>query len=388
MDFKKIDKERKEKIERKKRDEQQKEMERKLRRQQEEHEKLKRQVEQKQREDERRREFEERMSEIEQAYIEEQAYIDEQENENTMSDEECKEYIAIQKIRSAHAWIQEGDKDERKLKREFLKHIKTDEQKKFEKHLVHLRTAEHKAIYDVLRNWYENNYDYTVDPFKIGFDDYSSRETQFEFFKAWQEHKEESLGAWGILIVLIILCALVCWIPYLNIIVFFLSLIVVIKSFIDEKNQKDFAALSPEEQAKEIRTKQIQEIEDAYNKEWDRLTNKNIDNVKKGHTAKYKDIPDDINRYKNPDAYNIYIDQISLDASNLKLEATKSKSQHACDVLGVPIDASKKEIQKAYHDLAKQYHPDNIEHMAPGLKSIANEKMAEINAAYKELMAA
>ena len=53
-------------------------------------------------------------------------------------------------------------------------------------------------------------------------------------------------------------------------------------------------------------------------------------------------------------------------------------------ILGVSRDASDKEIQKAYHNLVKKYHPDNYTSDNP-LKDLATEKMQEINEAYDEI---
>ncbi len=56
--------------------------------------------------------------------------------------------------------------------------------------------------------------------------------------------------------------------------------------------------------------------------------------------------------------------------------------ENAYRVLGVSPDASDDEIKKAYRRLAKRYHPDaNI-----GNEQAAAEKMAEVNAAYDEIM--
>ena len=53
-------------------------------------------------------------------------------------------------------------------------------------------------------------------------------------------------------------------------------------------------------------------------------------------------------------------------------------------ILGVSRDATDKEIQKAYHNLVKKYHPDNYTSDNP-LKDLATEKMQEINEAYDEI---
>ena len=53
-------------------------------------------------------------------------------------------------------------------------------------------------------------------------------------------------------------------------------------------------------------------------------------------------------------------------------------------ILGVSSNASDSEVKKAYHELARKYHPDNY-HDNP-LADLAQEKMKEINEAYNEIM--
>ncbi len=48
--------------------------------------------------------------------------------------------------------------------------------------------------------------------------------------------------------------------------------------------------------------------------------------------------------------------------------------------LGIREGATSDEIQKAYHDLARKYHPDNFQDDT--MKELAEEKMKEINEAY------
>ena len=52
-------------------------------------------------------------------------------------------------------------------------------------------------------------------------------------------------------------------------------------------------------------------------------------------------------------------------------------------ILGVSRDASDEEIKKAYHELARKYHPDN--YMNNPLADLVQDKMKEINAAYEEI---
>lgn len=53
------------------------------------------------------------------------------------------------------------------------------------------------------------------------------------------------------------------------------------------------------------------------------------------------------------------------------------------EVLGVRETATQEEIKKSYYQLAKKYHPDHYQ--GHPLKSLAEEKMAEINLAYDTL---
>ena len=52
--------------------------------------------------------------------------------------------------------------------------------------------------------------------------------------------------------------------------------------------------------------------------------------------------------------------------------------------LGIPSNATDEEVKKAYHELARKYHPDNY-HDNP-LSDLAQEKMKEINEAYNSIM--
>ena len=52
-------------------------------------------------------------------------------------------------------------------------------------------------------------------------------------------------------------------------------------------------------------------------------------------------------------------------------------------VLGVSPNASDEDIKRAYHDLARKYHPDRYTNS--DLADLAKEKMQEVNAAYDEI---
>ena len=54
---------------------------------------------------------------------------------------------------------------------------------------------------------------------------------------------------------------------------------------------------------------------------------------------------------------------------------------NAYEVLNVPPTASREEIRRAYRSLARRWHPDRF--LAGPERDWANEKMADINAAYR-----
>ena len=56
------------------------------------------------------------------------------------------------------------------------------------------------------------------------------------------------------------------------------------------------------------------------------------------------------------------------------------------EILGITPDASKKEIQNAYKQAIKKYHPDKLSHLGKDFSNLANEKFLEIQKAYDTLM--
>ena len=57
---------------------------------------------------------------------------------------------------------------------------------------------------------------------------------------------------------------------------------------------------------------------------------------------------------------------------------------NAYDILNVPSTATREEIRAAYRQLARRWHPDRF--MAGPERDWANEKMAEINGAYRSCL--
>ncbi len=64
-------------------------------------------------------------------------------------------------------------------------------------------------------------------------------------------------------------------------------------------------------------------------------------------------------------------------------ETRQAKSPH--DILGIGPDASWEEIQAAYKENIKKYHPDKVQHLGKEFAHLANEKFLEIQTAYETL---
>jgi len=63
----------------------------------------------------------------------------------------------------------------------------------------------------------------------------------------------------------------------------------------------------------------------------------------------------------------------------------KRDAGKAREVLGVGPDATREEISTAYRKMARMYHPDWVEGLGPEFSELAERRMKEINAAYREL---
>jgi uncharacterized membrane protein YkvA (DUF1232 family) len=55
------------------------------------------------------------------------------------------------------------------------------------------------------------------------------------------------------------------------------------------------------------------------------------------------------------------------------------------EILGVSADATWEQIQAAYKEKIKQYHPDKVSHLGEEFSHLANEKFLEIQKAYGDL---
>ncbi|MSP23895.1 MAG: J domain-containing protein [Myxococcales bacterium] len=63
---------------------------------------------------------------------------------------------------------------------------------------------------------------------------------------------------------------------------------------------------------------------------------------------------------------------------------TPSRAPH--EVLGISPTASADEVRRAYQRQALLYHPDKVASAAPELQRLAEQRMKELNAAYREML--
>ena len=75
------------------------------------------------------------------------------------------------------------------------------------------------------------------------------------------------------------------------------------------------------------------------------------------------------------------------DVAPAPVEPQDPKSKTAYEILEISSQATWPEIKQAYQDRIRQYHPDRLADMAPELQEIAQQRSAEINAAYEKLKA-
>ncbi len=65
---------------------------------------------------------------------------------------------------------------------------------------------------------------------------------------------------------------------------------------------------------------------------------------------------------------------------------TKKKTfRPAHEILGVSANATRMEIQTAYKEKIKKYHPDKVSHLGEEFSNLAKEKFVEIQRAYDRL---
>lgn len=90
---------------------------------------------------------------------------------------------------------------------------------------------------------------------------------------------------------------------------------------------------------------------------------------------------------KNGKYINAFINMFNTNknqSANTKQTNTNKKNPYK--ILGIRTNATKDEIQAAYRQKVKQYHPDKVSHLGEELQKVANEKFIEIKNAYDHLM--
>ncbi len=81
-----------------------------------------------------------------------------------------------------------------------------------------------------------------------------------------------------------------------------------------------------------------------------------------------------------------YLDINPNDALKVRSEFVKeSKAKKSYNIFGISPNATKDEVDRAYRDLSKKYHPDKVAHLGDEFSKMAHEKFREINKAYEEI---
>jgi len=81
-----------------------------------------------------------------------------------------------------------------------------------------------------------------------------------------------------------------------------------------------------------------------------------------------------------------YLGINTADYASIKAMFIK-ETDSAYKILEITPEATNEEVKKAYRELAKKYHPDKVAHLGDDVKSAAEEKIAQLNAAYDAIKA-
>ncbi|MGR3179791.1 MAG: TerB family tellurite resistance protein [Candidatus Anammoxibacter sp.] len=79
-----------------------------------------------------------------------------------------------------------------------------------------------------------------------------------------------------------------------------------------------------------------------------------------------------------------YLDINIGDASRVRAEFVKDASRNY-KIFGLSNNASKGEVENAYRNLSKKYHPDKVAHLGEEFTKLAHDKFQIINKAYNEI---
>jgi DnaJ like chaperone protein len=81
------------------------------------------------------------------------------------------------------------------------------------------------------------------------------------------------------------------------------------------------------------------------------------------------------------------VDYLCIDAndsSRVRAEFIKESTRNY-EIFGLSSNASREELEQAYRDLSKKYHPDKVAHLGEEFTRLAHEKFQIINNAYQEI---
>lgn len=73
-------------------------------------------------------------------------------------------------------------------------------------------------------------------------------------------------------------------------------------------------------------------------------------------------------------------------STSKRAERTQAPSRDPYTLFDLGPDASREQIEARYKELALQYHPDRVAHLGEELRTLAHEKMIEIQRAYEVLV--
>lgn len=87
---------------------------------------------------------------------------------------------------------------------------------------------------------------------------------------------------------------------------------------------------------------------------------------------------------QNSDTFSQSSSQSSQSSTKRKENAHTITSPYR--VLGIAENATMEQVQSAYREAVKKYHPDKVSHLGPEFQELANKKFVEIQQAYDQLM--
>jgi hypothetical protein len=79
-------------------------------------------------------------------------------------------------------------------------------------------------------------------------------------------------------------------------------------------------------------------------------------------------------------------DRIVIDESDLPPQAVPPeeiiRARLYAHVLGLSGCVTRDDVRRVYRELARQYHPDKVQHLGPKLREVADSEIRQLNEAY------